>query len=218
MRLILVRHAQTPANVQRALESRVPGPGLTELGHQQARELPEQLAGERIGAIFVSSMVRTHLTAAPLATALGMTPVERDGLREIAAGDLEGRTDDEAVETYLDTVFSWEADPHRRMPGGESGTEFFARVDAVVSEAQALASERNLDTVAFVSHGATLRLWTQARCHNLQTSNRYPLANTGTIVVERSGESWRCTSWTGQPISDLGVGAPVGPTGQRHPA
>ncbi|MFI5427738.1 histidine phosphatase family protein [Aeromicrobium sp. UC242_57] len=39
MRLILIRHGQTPANVDGVLESTVPGPGLTELGLEQAAEL-----------------------------------------------------------------------------------------------------------------------------------------------------------------------------------
>ncbi len=90
MRLILVRHGQTPANVDGILESTVPGPGLTALGHEQAEALVEALADEKIDAIFVSSMIRTHLTAAPLVAARGLEPAVRDGLREIAAGDVEG--------------------------------------------------------------------------------------------------------------------------------
>ena len=32
MRLILVRHGQTPSNIERLLDTGAPGPGLTELG------------------------------------------------------------------------------------------------------------------------------------------------------------------------------------------
>lgn len=35
MRLILIRHGQTPSNVEHFLDTAVPGPGLTELGSQQ---------------------------------------------------------------------------------------------------------------------------------------------------------------------------------------
>ncbi|MCM1975585.1 histidine phosphatase family protein, partial [Streptomyces sp. G1] len=36
MRLLLVRHGQTPTNVDYLLDTAVPGPGLTELGLAQA--------------------------------------------------------------------------------------------------------------------------------------------------------------------------------------
>ena len=52
----------------------------------------------------------------------------RDGLREVSAGDLEMRNDDQSIKTYLATVFAWPAgDLELRMPGGENGTEAFAR-------------------------------------------------------------------------------------------
>ena len=36
MRLILVRHGQTPSNIERLLDTGAPGPGLTELGLAQS--------------------------------------------------------------------------------------------------------------------------------------------------------------------------------------
>ena len=72
MRLLLVRHGQTPANVLGVLDTAVPGPGLTDLGRRQAAALPEALAEERIDAIVVTDLVRTHETAAPLVAATGL--------------------------------------------------------------------------------------------------------------------------------------------------
>ena len=66
MRLILVRHGQTPANVLGQLDTAHPGPGLTERGFEQAERVPEALRGENIDAIYVSTLIRTQLTAAPL--------------------------------------------------------------------------------------------------------------------------------------------------------
>ena len=37
-RLVLVRHGQSHANVDRRLDTRPPGAALTDLGHQQARD------------------------------------------------------------------------------------------------------------------------------------------------------------------------------------
>ena len=46
MRLLLIRHGQTPSNVLGALDTLVPGPGLTPLGLEQAAAIPDALAGE----------------------------------------------------------------------------------------------------------------------------------------------------------------------------
>ena len=42
MRLFLVRHGQTHANVARQLDTAVPGLDLTDAGHEQARALAER--------------------------------------------------------------------------------------------------------------------------------------------------------------------------------
>lgn len=107
MRLILIRHGQTPSNEHHFLDTDVPGPGLTELGLAQAAALPDALGHEPIDGIFASNLVRTQLTAAPLAAALELPVSIRDGLREISAGELEMRNDRDAVTAYLKTVYSW---------------------------------------------------------------------------------------------------------------
>lgn len=54
----------------------------------------------------------------------------REGIRELSAGDLEMRGDEQAIETYLSTAFAWSAgDTERRMPGGENGAEALRRFD-----------------------------------------------------------------------------------------
>jgi broad specificity phosphatase PhoE len=215
MRLILIRHGQTPANVDGVLESTVPGPGLTALGHEQAEELVDALADEKIDAVFVSSMVRTHLTAAPLVAARDLEPVVRDGIREIAAGDVEGNTDEASVHQYVHTLLEWcGGNLDVRMPGAESGHEVIARFDDVVAEAESLG----VDTVALVSHGAVIRAWCAIRTTNVDldfVSTHY-VVNTGVVAVEGSGESgWEVTSWLGESVSEA---AARGVTSDHSPA
>ncbi|QHC57991.1 histidine phosphatase family protein [Rathayibacter sp. VKM Ac-2760] len=213
MRLLLIRHGQTPSNVDGILDTRIPGPGLTELGRSQAAALPTTLADEPIGALFVSTMRRTHETAAPLAAALGLEPVERAGIREIAAGDLEMRGDEAAVEEYMGTVFRWAGGATaERLAGGETGDEFAARYDAVVAEAEATGH----DVVALVSHGAAIRCWAGLRSLDLDADfiAEHLLDNTGVVVLEGSGAKWSLVSWEGEPVSGIGVAAPSGPAGE----
>src|ERR1700761_4036649 len=100
MRLLLIRHAESTDNVPGILGTSVPGPVLTDLGREQAAAIPAALADQPIDAIFVSSMQRTSLTAAPLATDRGLDVTVLDDLGEISAGDYEGRSDKEAIHTY----------------------------------------------------------------------------------------------------------------------
>jgi broad specificity phosphatase PhoE len=67
VRLLLIRHAETTANAERLLDTAPPGADLTDLGRTQAAELVESLAEIPLDALYVSDLVRTHQTAAPLA-------------------------------------------------------------------------------------------------------------------------------------------------------
>ncbi|MEY9995676.1 broad specificity phosphatase PhoE [Streptomyces sp. V4I8] len=202
MRLLLVRHGQTPSNVDHLLDTGVPGAGLTALGEQQAAVLPEALADEDIEAVYASTLIRTQLTAAPLAAARGL---------EVFAGDLEMvRGDTEQGVLYMRTVFAWAAgDTGLRMPGGESGAEALARYDAVVAE----AAESGAGTVAMVSHGAAIRLWTAARAANVDVpfAAAHPLDNTGVVILEGApGEGWKALTWAGAVVAPAGEGGPTG--------
>ena len=205
MRLLLIRHGQTPSNIIGALDTGIPGPGLTELGLEQAAAIPGALVDESIGAIFASTQVRSQLTAAPLAEARGLDVEIRSGLREVDAGDLEMRNDDVAVRLYMETVIAWaDGDIDRRMPGAESGAEVYARYDEVIDEAVATGHA----TVAIVSHGAVIRSWVGARAENVSAdfAAEHSLSNTGVVVLEGSPESgWRALTWMGQAIGGAAV-------------
>lgn len=201
MRLLLLRHGQTPANADGILETSIPGPGLTDLGRRQALAVPAALAAERISAIYVSNLIRTHQTAAPLASTLGIEPVEFEGLREISAGDLEGATDRDSVKTYLGTCRAWGTDLDARMPGGESGHEFFGRFDGALAAIE--ASNHPDATVVVVSHGAAIRVWCGGRVANLGPAftGENHIENTGIVIVEGSMRAgWSCLSWAGTPV------------------
>lgn len=91
--ILLVRHGESaPANPNEPFPL-VDGHGDPELhpeGILQAQRVGERLRQERIDAIYVSTLQRTHQTAAPLAAALGITPVVEPDLREVFLGDWEG--------------------------------------------------------------------------------------------------------------------------------
>lgn len=214
MRLLLIRHGQTPGNVLGRLDTKHPGPGLTDLGRRQAEAIPEALRSDPIEAIFVSTLVRTHLTAHPLATDRGLELQVATGLHEIEAGSLEGLRDRESVSTYLETAVAWgSGDLDKRMPGASDGHDFMRRFDADIATAAARS-----EVAAVFSHGAAIRVWTAARAQNVPATfaRANELGNTG--VVELTGtpeEGWTLLSWAGLPVggmalADLNAADPLG--------
>ncbi|RYB93522.1 histidine phosphatase family protein [Nocardioides oleivorans] len=200
MRLLLMRHGQTHANVSGALDTAHPGVDLTDLGRAQAVAAARALADEHLDAIYVSSRVRTHQTAAPTADERALVPTQLDGIEEIDAGDFEMRNDHDAVAGYIGTVATWlEGDLAARMPGGETGEEFLARYDAAVRQ----IVDAGHSSALLVSHGAALRTWTSSRMEPAPDAPpaTEPLHNTALIVLDGDFDAgWTLVSWQGHPV------------------
>ncbi len=201
MRLLLIRHAETTANADRLLDTAPPGADLSPQGREQADALVAALADQPLDVLFVSDLVRTQQTAAPLAAARGLDVLVRPGLREIQAGEYEMAPDDGSWEAYLAVLYRWaDGDPDARVPRGESGVEVMRRYDEVVAEAAAY------EVAAIVSHGAVIRAWIGARAANVDkgfiAASR--LYNTAVIVLEGDPESgWRVVTWANEPVPAL---------------
>jgi broad specificity phosphatase PhoE len=209
VKLLLIRHGQTPSNVIGALDTGRPGPGLTALGQVQAEAIPTALAGERIDAIYASPLVRTQITAAPLAAARGLSVEVVEGFEEISAGQWEMHTDRDAVEDYVETARRWLAgDPAAAIEGGESGQEFFARFDAAIAR---IAASHVDGAAVVVSHGAAIRVWAAARVTDvdLDAAAHWRLYNTGMCALEGDPQSgWRLVRWEEEPLGGLDLEDP----------
>jgi probable phosphoglycerate mutase len=216
MRVLLVRHGQTPSNVAGLLDTAEPGPGLTDLGRRQAEAVPGALVDRGVDAVVVSSLVRTAQTAAPLARRRELSPLVVPGFREVEAGALEMAADHGSHRTYLETVFAWSrGDLGRRMPGASDGAAFLARFDEAMAAVAALAAS----TVVVVSHGAAIRSWSAARVAGMDVEEveSTPLANTGAVEVDGDPErGWELVAWTRHPLGGAQLEAVVGddPTGE----
>jgi probable phosphoglycerate mutase len=125
MELLLIRHGEpawAPGGVS------VDDPGLTPTGWTQAERTAEALRGLAVDDLLVSPLRRAQQTAAPIAEALGVTPLTAPWLAEISAGTWEG-TPLEVVERAfrhsrgLPLERQWDG-----IPGGESFRDFHTRV------------------------------------------------------------------------------------------
>lgn len=218
MRLILIRHGQTSSNVADLLDSAEPGADLTDLGRRQAGAVPGSLTEESIDVVYASTLVRTQQTADPLLAERALDLVVHPGLREVGAGDLEMRGDEEAHRTYLTTIFGWAQDPHSRMPGGQSGQEVWGRYDEAIAEAHGSGAQ----TVVMFSHGAIMRSWAAARVANVtgEHAARNRITNTGAIVLQGDpAAGWWAETWEGMALGGdrLSTPATSGPGGAEPP-
>ncbi len=91
--LLLIRHGETMPAIRGQSFPLMGGHGdpvLHKDGEAQAEAVGQRLKTEPIKAIYVTTLQRTHQTAAPLAAALGLTPKIEEDLREVFLGDWDG--------------------------------------------------------------------------------------------------------------------------------
>lgn len=198
----MVRHAQSTANVRHALNTRMPGPPLTELGHQQAHALAEQLRDEPVVAVYCSIATRAQQTASPVAALHGLEVQVIDGVHEIFVGDLEDRNDQDGLTAYAQVFYPWTLGMlDLAMPGGESGEQVRERYLGAVAQIRAKHEQAHPDgTVVLVSHGGAMRL-----CAEILSDNVPPnlaeaglIPNTGSIqLAAKDGGGWHCAAWAG---------------------
>jgi probable phosphoglycerate mutase len=129
--VLLVRHGESaPAIPDQPFDLRDGhgDPELDPVGVDQAERLADRLAKERVDAIYVTTLRRTHQTAAPLARRLGLEPIVEPDLREVFLGEWEGgalRSRAAAGDPIFQEVFRqerWDV-----IPGAEPHEEFDAR-------------------------------------------------------------------------------------------
>ncbi len=165
-RITLLRHGE-PDWVPRG-GSTVGDPGLTPFGRDQAEAAAGALTGERIDAIYVSPYQRAQETAAPLAKATGVDPVTVDDLAEIGI-DFEGLSQEQVDKTFVEASRRPLEEHWDGWPGGESFTDFHARVTRGIVDVlgrQGIRGTRDKDftvwsmpeerpSIVIVAHGGT---------------------------------------------------------------
>jgi probable phosphoglycerate mutase len=158
--MVLVRHGQSRANVDRCLDTRPPGSELTPLGRDQARAFA-RACSRPAGLLAHSVATRTAQTAAEIGAELGVTAREVAGIHEVQVGQLENRSDDEAVAEFNAIYERWHhGERDLAMPGGETANQVLDRYVPVLTDLR-LRYLDNADwasDILVVSHGAAIRL------------------------------------------------------------
>jgi broad specificity phosphatase PhoE len=146
MSIYLIRHGQTNGNRDRIVQT--PDTPLSDLGHEQAKQLAQRFENISIGNIICSDYIRTQQTAAPLLALKQATFALQPLLRERSFGDLRGKAYDEIDADFFDEGYS--------PPNGETHFQFVARVklawDAILTSYQ-----NTQGSLIVMTHGLVLR-------------------------------------------------------------
>ena len=155
--LLLIRHGETQAAVRGESFPMIDGqgdPALRPEGHAQAVAVGERLRSHPIKAIYVTTMQRTHQTAAPLAAHLGLSPVEEPDLREVHLGDWDGgEYRFRAAENDPAFLRARANEEWGELPGAETTLELQTRVRRGL---QRIGAAHPGQTVAVVVHGGVV--------------------------------------------------------------
>jgi probable phosphoglycerate mutase len=198
-RLVLVRHGQSFGNVDRRLDTRPPGSELTPLGRDQARTFARDGLG-RPGLLLHSVATRAAQTAAEISADVDVPASEVTGIHEVQVGELEDRSDDEAVAEFDAIYKRWhEGEREVPMPGGENANQVLDRYLPVVTDLRMryLDDHEWTSDIVVVSHGAAIRL-TAAVLAGVESSFvlDHHLKNTEAVVLAPVTDGrWSCVQW-----------------------
>ncbi len=152
---LLIRHGENNYVRQGRLPGRKPGLHLNEKGHQQAQMLAEKLKEAPIKAVYSSPLERALETARPIAEALGLEVVPREGLIETDVGEWQ----DKKLKG-LARLKIWRqlmmAPSRFRFPGGEGFVEAQERIRREIDTLCAMHDPKDL--IVCVSHADPIKL------------------------------------------------------------
>lgn len=211
MRILLIRHGQSEANVNGRIQA--PDDPLTDLGRKQAMVLAPHIAKTwSIDHLIASSLDRAHETARIIASVTGNDITLEPRFAEIMNGDAIGMLWSEwrAANPEMAAVWSWDVrHADAAWPGGECGrdvcTRAFAAFDEIVERWRGRES-----TIAIVTHGGVIA-WLAARL-NGDSLETWPaaygdIANCSVTEIEPGDNgalhiaSWNRTDYLGETFA-----------------
>jgi probable phosphoglycerate mutase len=198
-RLVLVRHGQSYGNVDKRLDTRPPGAELTPLGREQARDFA-RAAASRPGLLLHSVATRAVQTAEEISAEVDVPASEVTGIHEVQVGELENRSDDDAVAEFNAIYQRWhEGEWDVPMPGGETANQVLDRYTPVLTDLRLryLDDHEWTSDIVVVSHGAAIRL-TAAVLAGVDSSFvlDHHLNNTEAVVLAPVTDGrWSCVQW-----------------------
>lgn len=185
--IYLIRHGQSEGNLYDLFLGHT-DMDLTELGKKQAEKVTSYFKDVEVDAIFSSDLLRAYHTACPLAKLKNLPIIKCPNMREIFAGEWEGKVFNDIRKNSPMGDIWWNDTGNARPDGGESVAELQQRILAEVSR---LARENEGKTICIFTHFTPIyalkTAWAGVPCSEMKKMPK-PSNASVTHVVYENGE------------------------------
>ncbi|PPD58921.1 histidine phosphatase family protein [Dehalogenimonas etheniformans] len=155
MRLILVRHGKTATDNPEKCHG-FTDIDLSDEGYRQADQLAERFKGQKIDAIYASTLRRGIETAERIASIQGIKINSAPELNEVNFGQIEGITFEEACGLFPEVTDLWQCGSTKVcFPLGERFLDFVERVNSFI---KILKTHKDNETIMLVGHGGPYKV------------------------------------------------------------
>ncbi len=184
--LYFIRHGQSEANITQRFAGSLDTP-LTPLGEQQAEITGECLKDIPFTAVYASDLQRAFCTGEAIAVHHGLEVITCQQLREISAGEWEGKSFDELAyspdfQVWLTTIGLSQA------TGGESVAQLQERARAAVED---IVRRHPGETVCIATHATPIRvmecIWQEVSLAEMHTIPWVSNASVTVVSYDENG-------------------------------
>ena len=185
-KLYFIRHGESVSNLTTQFAGSLDKP-LTEKGREQAALTASFLSTIPFAAVYASDLSRAYDTGLAVAQSQGISIYPMPELREIYAGDWEGKQYSELEEQFADSYGVWRTQIGlATCPNGESVAQLQARVRACVDE---IVRRHPNETICIATHATPIRVmecvWTNTPLEQMHT---IPWVSNASVTVAQYDE------------------------------
>ena len=186
-KLYFIRHGESVSNLSAQFAGSLDMP-LTEKGREQARMTAEFLRSTPFTAVYASDLSRAYDTGLSVATVQNIPIYATSQLREIDAGDWEGKPYSVLEETFADSYRVWRTQIGLAVcPNGESVSHLQKRICACVED---IVLRHPNETVCIATHATPIRvmecLWQSTPLAQMHT---IPWVSNASVTIVRYDEN-----------------------------
>ena len=168
--LYFIRHGESVSNLITQFAGSLDMP-LTDRGNQQAATTAAFLKDVPFTIVYASDLCRAADTGRCIAESHRIPLVETQGLREIFAGDWEGKTYDQLAEDYADSYGVWRTNIGKaHCPNGESVAQLQNRINSIIQD---IVNRHSGETVCIATHATPIRvmecIWSKTPLSDMHT-------------------------------------------------
>ena len=181
VRLLVVRHGESAANGKGFFAGQLDIP-LSERGCLQAEKTAEWLfENYQVDKVYSSDLQRAFETGKRIAEKFGLKVEARKALREINAGEWQGKAFDELEKSYADGYSVWLKDIGRvQCPNGESVKDLYERIR---TEVLRIVEENEGKTIVLAIHATPIRaLCTFAMGRKIEEMKSVPWVSNASVT------------------------------------